>query len=256
MPSPSASPTSALDAAIAALIGARHRDPFAVLGPHRDAGAIVVRAFQPAARTMRASARGHGRAVADDEARSGGVVRGPPRSGRSRGRPRLSASRHVSGRPRGRDRRSVPLRPRADRLRSASARRGDPSPRLREARLASHHRRDDDRRALRGLGAERGARQPHRRLQRVGRPRPSDAFAGARRHLGDLRPGSAGRRKVQVRDPDPHRRDPQEGRSVRARVRGAAAVRGRRARHLGIRVARRRAGSPPAPANTPGSIGR
>jgi 1,4-alpha-glucan branching enzyme len=51
MPSPPVSPTSALDA-IAALIGARHRDPFAVLGPHEDADATIVRAFQPAARAM------------------------------------------------------------------------------------------------------------------------------------------------------------------------------------------------------------
>ena len=44
---------SALDEAIAALIRGAHRDPFAVLGPHADeAGAIVVRAFQPAARSM------------------------------------------------------------------------------------------------------------------------------------------------------------------------------------------------------------
>jgi 1,4-alpha-glucan branching enzyme len=49
---PSASTPSALDMAIAALIGARHRDPFAVLGPHEDGGATVVRAFQPAARAI------------------------------------------------------------------------------------------------------------------------------------------------------------------------------------------------------------
>jgi 1,4-alpha-glucan branching enzyme len=43
----------ALDEAIAALIRGAHRDPFAVLGPHADeAGATVVRAFQPAARSM------------------------------------------------------------------------------------------------------------------------------------------------------------------------------------------------------------
>src|SRR5712664_1224805 len=41
-----------LDAAVAALIGGYHRDPFAVLGPHDDGGAIVVRAFQPAARAI------------------------------------------------------------------------------------------------------------------------------------------------------------------------------------------------------------
>src|SRR5450759_4512626 len=43
----------ALDEAIAALIRGAHRDPFAVLGPHADeAGATIVRAFQPAARSM------------------------------------------------------------------------------------------------------------------------------------------------------------------------------------------------------------
>jgi 1,4-alpha-glucan branching enzyme len=43
----------ALDAAIAALIGGYNRDPFAVLGPHRDEdGRVVIRAFQPAARRV------------------------------------------------------------------------------------------------------------------------------------------------------------------------------------------------------------
>jgi 1,4-alpha-glucan branching enzyme len=52
MPSPSATPTTALDGAIAALIGGTHRDPFAVLGPHVENGVVVVRAFQPAARAI------------------------------------------------------------------------------------------------------------------------------------------------------------------------------------------------------------
>ena len=42
----------ALDEAIAALLRGAHRDPFAVLGPHNDAGATVVRAFQPAAKSV------------------------------------------------------------------------------------------------------------------------------------------------------------------------------------------------------------
>ena len=42
----------ALDDALASLIRGTHRDPFAVLGPHADSGAIVVRAFQPAARSI------------------------------------------------------------------------------------------------------------------------------------------------------------------------------------------------------------
>src|SRR5439155_6821480 len=41
-----------LDAAFAALIGGRHRDPFAVIGPHEEGGAIVVRAFQAAGRAI------------------------------------------------------------------------------------------------------------------------------------------------------------------------------------------------------------
>ncbi len=52
MPSPSASPSTPLDTAIAALIRGTHRDPFAVLGPHRENAGIVVRAFQPAARAI------------------------------------------------------------------------------------------------------------------------------------------------------------------------------------------------------------
>jgi 1,4-alpha-glucan branching enzyme len=44
---------SVLDEAIAALIRGAHRDPFAVLGPHADkSGAVVVRAFQPAGRSI------------------------------------------------------------------------------------------------------------------------------------------------------------------------------------------------------------
>ena len=43
----------ALDEAIAALLRGAHRDPFSVLGPHADeAGATIVRAFQPAAKSI------------------------------------------------------------------------------------------------------------------------------------------------------------------------------------------------------------
>ncbi|HKB10095.1 MAG TPA: 1,4-alpha-glucan branching protein GlgB [Vicinamibacterales bacterium] len=38
-----------LDADLAALVGARHRDPFSLLGPHVEDGATLIRAFQPAA---------------------------------------------------------------------------------------------------------------------------------------------------------------------------------------------------------------
>jgi 1,4-alpha-glucan branching enzyme len=47
---PPARQTDALETAITAIVGAYHRDPFAVLGPHREPdGGIVVRAFHPAA---------------------------------------------------------------------------------------------------------------------------------------------------------------------------------------------------------------
>ena len=41
-----------IDTAVAALAGGRNRDPFAVLGPHPEGDAIVIRAFHPAARSM------------------------------------------------------------------------------------------------------------------------------------------------------------------------------------------------------------
>jgi hypothetical protein len=44
---------SPLDAAIDALVGGHHRDPFSLLGPHvDDDGTPVVRAFQPAAQSI------------------------------------------------------------------------------------------------------------------------------------------------------------------------------------------------------------
>jgi len=42
----------AADEALASLIRGTHRDPFAVLGPHAEGAAIVIRAFQPAARSI------------------------------------------------------------------------------------------------------------------------------------------------------------------------------------------------------------
>ena len=42
----------AVDQALASLIRGTHRDPFAVLGPHAESGAMVIRAFQPAARSI------------------------------------------------------------------------------------------------------------------------------------------------------------------------------------------------------------
>jgi 1,4-alpha-glucan branching enzyme len=41
-----------VEQAIAAVAAGQNRDPFAVLGPHRDEGALVIRALQPAARSI------------------------------------------------------------------------------------------------------------------------------------------------------------------------------------------------------------
>ena len=49
----SATPATTTDDALAALVRGQNRDPFAVLGPHPGpGGGIVIRAFQPAARSI------------------------------------------------------------------------------------------------------------------------------------------------------------------------------------------------------------
>src|SRR5215210_2860068 len=49
---PSASPASPLDAAITSLVTGTHRDPFAILGPHFDGHATLIRAMHPAAHAV------------------------------------------------------------------------------------------------------------------------------------------------------------------------------------------------------------
>ena len=100
--------------------------------------------------------------------------------------------------------------------------RGHALPRVGEARRAPHDDRRRRRRALRRLGAQRAARQRHRRLQPVGRPRAPDAQARAVGHLGNLRSRAARRRLLQVRDPHDGRPPAAQGRSVRPLLRGAA----------------------------------
>ena len=246
----SVSHASATEVALRALATGQNRDPFAVLGPHPDpsGGGTVIRAFHPAARSIDVRLPDGECALpnAPEPGRTPAIPESPAVPG-SRDLEavvpaevsRLSPARHLSGRPRAGIRRSLSLRPRADRFRSASARRGHALPRVREARRAPHHGRLDDRRALRGVGAQRRSRQRDRRLQRLGRPRPPDAPAGAERRLGDLHPRSARRREIQVRDPHGPGRAAQEDRSVRLRVRSAAAVGRRRPRHLRLPVARR-----------------
>ena len=124
------------------------------------------------------------------------------------------------------DRRSVSLRPGHHRVRPLPLLAGQAHAHLRQARRAPDADRRGRRRALRRLGAQRRPRQRRRRLQRVGRPRPPDAPARADRRLGDLHPRPRRGRALQVRDPvEPARRAAAEGRSVRLRVRAAAADR-------------------------------
>jgi 1,4-alpha-glucan branching enzyme len=49
---PPVTPAPSIDTAVAALVGGYNRDPFAVLGPHIEDGAVVIRAFNPAARAI------------------------------------------------------------------------------------------------------------------------------------------------------------------------------------------------------------
>ena len=161
-----------------ALSGARHPDPFSILGPHVEAGAVVIRAYHPSAR--RVEIVRDGRAV-ETTRHAGGifeaifpdagaifdyrihitypdghamVIDDPYRYGRVITRMTSTFSRET---------------PDHDRL-ARTRRIGDAD---------GVHRR---------LGAERGSRQRRRRLQRVGRPGPSDARSG-RPGSGNLHPG-------------------------------------------------------------------
>ncbi len=80
------------------------------------------------------------------------------------------------------------------------------------------------RRAFRRVGAQCAARLRRRRVQRVGRPPPSDAQPYRDRHLGSLHPRPSGRaRSTNSRSSDRTASSlPLEGRSLRAPVRTAA----------------------------------
>ena len=103
------------------LASARHGDPFSVLGPHvLDAG-VVIRTFQPAAERVAVS---RGDQVTEmTRVHPSGIfeARFPGVDGFFDYRLRIIYPGGFTSR----DRRSVPLRPRADRLRSASVRRRD-----------------------------------------------------------------------------------------------------------------------------------
>jgi 1,4-alpha-glucan branching enzyme len=59
-----APPWQASEAAIAAIVGARHGDPFAVLGPHETGAGLVIRALVPGATSVHVHGRDGGTATA------------------------------------------------------------------------------------------------------------------------------------------------------------------------------------------------
>ena len=182
-----------------------------------------------------------------------GVFEATHRLGRRAARAGLPAAR-ARRRRHARVGRSLSVRTGPDRFRPAPLRRGHALPRLGTAGRAPADHRRRDRRALRRVGAERPARQRRGRLQPLGRPRAPDAPPDALGDLGAVRPRARQRHPLQVRSAHARGAPAGEGRSVRARGRGAAADgvarldRGRlrleRSRlDVGARVGRRVAGA-------------
>ena len=209
------------------LVRREHANPHSILGAHPTKGGAVVRAFRPAAASVKA-VTADGETAELEQVHPGGIFEGVidgaevPLELQARGR--LRRRRH------GHDRRPVPLPAHHRGARPAPPRRGTPRGDVDQARRA---RAGDGRRArdgVRGLGAVGPRRVRGRRLQLLGRPRAPDARARGVRGLGALPARHRGRRALQVRDPRAGRRDPPEGRSGRLRHRGAAQDRVGRAR--------------------------
>ena len=116
---------------------------------------------------------------------------------------------------------------RADRIRPVPARRGTALAQLRQARRPVRSIDGVRRRQFRRLGPQRHERQRHRRLQRLGRPPPSNAQAHSQRLLGIVRARPERRHDLQI--PRQARRpDFREVGPIRLRRRVAAAAPPRR----------------------------
>ena len=205
-----------------AIAGARHSDPFSVprpapRRPRRRASAPCCRA--PSSVTI---VRSDGDPVPMERRHRAGVFEGVIEGAREIPDYRLLVTVPAGHSIEVDD--PVPVRPHSQRLRPLSLRRRQSHADLRQARRAPVPGRRCRRRALRGVGAERAARQRGRRLQRLGRARPPDALARVERRVGDLRAGGARRAPLQVRAPIAARPRAAEDRSLRPRLRGAAAV--------------------------------
>ena len=184
-------------AEIGALVSATHHEPRSLLGYHEFARAegtplCMVRVLEPGAESIE---------VFWEDEPGARCYPLKPRARRGPLRRQHSASPAAGavqvagpllGRPRGHQARHLFLLARALGLRSLSIRRGPslrPLPQVRRAPARARGRRGH---ALRGLGAERQARERGRRLQSLGRPQAR--HAGARR-LGCVGAVRAGHRR-------------------------------------------------------------
>ena len=242
------------------LVGARHWDPFSVLGPHvveEKGKRLRLRAGDPApgprgpggARHRRDAARLH-----DPR---------PPRRGVRGALPARHGDLPVPARDHRRRRLPVdaarPLRVRngPHRFRHPSPVRREPPGAVREAGEPCRRHRRDPGHGVRGVGAQRGARLRRLQFQPLGRPRAPDAQPGRVRDLGDLPPRRRRGGGLQVRDPLPgHGRTARQDRPVRLPVRAPAADGNDRLRHRRTRVGGRvLAGEPRATKRPRGAHG-
>ena len=191
-------PDAARAATSSRLCQGRHADPFAVLGPHADAGGSSgCAAFLPGAAQVVAVAAGSGEWLAALQQRdAAGLFEG--RTARPRattGCRCIWADGHDSA-----ARRPLPLRPGAGRDGClAAGRRLAPAALRGAGRHAARCTRAWPARSFAVWAPNAIARQRGRRLQPLGRPPPPDAAAPRMRRLGDLPARRRRRRALQVR---------------------------------------------------------
>jgi 1,4-alpha-glucan branching enzyme len=168
--------------AIDAILGARHGDPFAVLGLHEVGGAFVVRALVPHAEKVEAVSP-DGKLIAALERRhSDGFFEGAAPGAKARFTYRLRAANAQGSWTFDDPYAFAPvLGDKDDYLLVEGTHR-----RLFE-KLGAHAMTRGH--AFRRLGAQRRARLHRRRVQRLGRPPPRHAQTHRQRRVGDFRPG-------------------------------------------------------------------